>query len=150
MLSAHRGAGSFRYDAAVGSWLHRIVVNACLDRLRRAKSHRTAPLEDVYPVADRTAQVETAMVVQHALMRLPLEQRATIVAVDMQGYSIADTASAARRRRGHGQEPMRPCPGAACPAARPSGCRRRHHTRPPRRSALTPLVRTGREPSVWA
>jgi RNA polymerase sigma-70 factor (ECF subfamily) len=93
MLSAHRGAGAFRHDAAVGSWLHRIVVNACLDRLRRTKSHRTAPLEDVYPVPDRTVQVETAMVVQRALMRLPVEQRATIVAVDMQGYSIADTAA---------------------------------------------------------
>jgi RNA polymerase sigma-70 factor, ECF subfamily len=92
MMSAHRGAGSFRYDAAVGSWLHRIVVNACLDRLRRAKAHRTTPLEDVYPVPDRTAQVETAIVVQRALMRLPVEQRAAIVAVDMQGYSVADTA----------------------------------------------------------
>jgi RNA polymerase sigma-70 factor, ECF subfamily len=92
MLSAHRGAGSFRHDAAVGSWLHRIVVNACLDRLRRAKTHRTTPLQDVYPVPDRTAQVDTAIVVQRALMRLPVEQRATIVAVDMQGYSIADTA----------------------------------------------------------
>lgn len=92
MLSADRGAGSFRYDAAVSSWLHRIVVNACLDRLRRAKAHPTAPLEDVYPVADRTAQVETAIAVQRALMRLPVEQRAAVVAVDMQGYSIADTA----------------------------------------------------------
>jgi RNA polymerase sigma-70 factor, ECF subfamily len=92
MLSAHRGAGSFRYDAAVHSWLHRIVVNACLDRLRRAKAHPTGPLEDVYPVADRTAQIETAIVVQRALMRLPVEQRAAVVAVDMQGYSIADTA----------------------------------------------------------
>ena len=92
MLSAHRGAGSFRHDAAVGSWLHRIVVNACLDRLRRAKSHPTIPLEDVYPVADRTAQVETAIMVQRALMRLPVEQRAAVVAVDMQGYSVADTA----------------------------------------------------------
>jgi RNA polymerase sigma-70 factor (ECF subfamily) len=92
MLSAHRGAGSFRHDAAVGSWLHRIVVNACLDRLRRAKAHRTVPLEDVYPVADRSAQVETAIVVERALARLPIGQRAAIVAVDMQGYSVADTA----------------------------------------------------------
>ncbi len=92
MLSAHSRAGSFRHDAAVSSWLHRIVVNACLDRLRRAKSRPTAPLEDVYPVADRTAQVETAIIVQRALMRLPVEQRAAVVAVDMQGYSIADTA----------------------------------------------------------
>ncbi len=93
MLSAHRGAGAFRHDAAVGSWLHRIVVNACLDRLRRTKAHPTVPLEDVYPVADRTAQVETTMVVQRALMRLPVEQRAAVVAVDMQGYSVADTAA---------------------------------------------------------
>jgi RNA polymerase sigma-70 factor (ECF subfamily) len=92
MLSAHRGAGSFRYNAAVSSWLHRIVVNACLDRLRRAKTHPTTPLQDVYPVADRTAHVETAIMVHWALMRLPVEQRAAVVAVDMQGYSIADTA----------------------------------------------------------
>jgi RNA polymerase sigma-70 factor (ECF subfamily) len=92
MLSAHRAAGSFRHDASVRSWLHRIVVNACLDRLRRAKAHPTAPLEDDYPVADRTAQVETAIVVERALMRLPVRQRAAVVAVDMQGYSIADTA----------------------------------------------------------
>ena len=92
MLSAHRGAGAFRYDAAVSSWLHRIVVNACLDRLRRVKSQRTVPLEDVYPIADRSAQVDTAIMVQRALMRLPVEQRAAIVAVDMQGYSVADTA----------------------------------------------------------
>ncbi|HKI39587.1 MAG TPA: RNA polymerase sigma factor SigM [Mycobacterium sp.] len=93
MLSAHRGAGSFRHDAAVGSWLYRIVVNACLDRLRRTKARPTAPLEDVYPVADRTAQVDTAITVQRALMRLPVEQRAAVVAVDMQGYSVADTAA---------------------------------------------------------
>ena len=32
------------------------------------------------------------MAVQRALMRLPVEQRAAVVAVDMQGYSVADTA----------------------------------------------------------
>jgi RNA polymerase sigma-70 factor, ECF subfamily len=92
MLSAHRSAGSFRQDAAVSSWLYRIVVNACLDRLRRAKAQPTAPLDDIYPVADQTSQVETAILVQRALMRLPVEQRAAVVAVDMQGYSITDTA----------------------------------------------------------
>lgn len=92
MLSAHRAAGSFRHDAAVSSWLHRIVVNACLDRLRRNKSHLTTALDDSYPVADRTAQIETSIAVQGALMRLPVEQRAAVVAVDMHGYSIADTA----------------------------------------------------------
>ena len=92
MVSAHRGAGAFRHDAAVSSWLHRIVVNACLDRLRRNKSHLTIALDDVYPVADQTTQVETAIAVHRALMRLPVEQRAAVVAVDMHGYSVADTA----------------------------------------------------------
>jgi RNA polymerase sigma-70 factor, ECF subfamily len=92
MLSAHRCAGSFRHDAAVNSWLYRIVVNACLDRLRRVKARPTIPLDDIYPVDDRTVQVETGIAVQQALMRLPVEQRAALVAVDMQGYSIADTA----------------------------------------------------------
>ncbi|WP_081288406.1 RNA polymerase sigma factor SigM [Mycobacterium asiaticum] len=93
MLSAHRNAGSFRYDAAVSTWLHRIALNACLDRLRRAKARPTVPLQDIYPVADRTAEVETAIAVHRALLRLPVEQRAAVVAVDMHGYSIAETAT---------------------------------------------------------
>ena len=95
MLSAHRGAGSFRYDAAVSSWLHRIVVNACQDRLRRNAVRPTTALvdEDCVPVADRTAELETALLVRQALLRLPVEQRSAVVAVDMQGYSVADAAA---------------------------------------------------------
>src|ERR671922_3024376 len=35
MISAFRRAAEFRGEAAVTTWLHRIVVNAALDRLRR-------------------------------------------------------------------------------------------------------------------
>src|ERR1700724_1029966 len=35
MVSAFRRAGDFRGESAVTTWLHRIVVNASLDRLRR-------------------------------------------------------------------------------------------------------------------
>ena len=48
--------------------------------------------DDCFPIADRTANIETAIVVRQALMRLSPEQRAAVVAVDMQGYSVADTA----------------------------------------------------------
>jgi RNA polymerase sigma-70 factor, ECF subfamily len=93
MLSAHRSAPAFRHDSAVSSWLHRIVVNACLDRLRRIKTYPTTTLEDdVCHVGDPTPRVDTAVVVERALMRLPVEQRAAVVAVDMQGYSVAETA----------------------------------------------------------
>jgi len=93
MLSAHRAAGTFRHDAAVGSWLHRIVLNACLDRMRRNVFTTTSLTDDCYALADRTASVETAIVVRQALMRLPVEQRAAVVAVDMHGYSVADAAA---------------------------------------------------------
>lgn len=93
MLKAHRNAPTFRHDASVSSWLYRIVVNACLDRLRRNKLHATSALDDDYqPGRDPTPGIETALAVEHALLRLPIEQRAAVVAVDMQGYSVAETA----------------------------------------------------------
>jgi RNA polymerase sigma-70 factor (ECF subfamily) len=36
--------------------------------------------------------VDTVLVVRRALMRLPAEQRAAVLAVDMHGYSVADAA----------------------------------------------------------
>ncbi|GJF11436.1 ECF RNA polymerase sigma factor SigM [Mycolicibacterium cyprinidarum] len=93
LLAAHRAARTFRHDSAVSSWLYRIVVNACLDRLRRNKSHAYEELdEQLCGAVDPTGQVDTMIVVERALMRLPVEQRAAVVAVDMQGYSVAETA----------------------------------------------------------
>ena len=93
MLKAHRNAPAFRHDSAVSSWLYRIVVNACLDRLRRHLHNPTTALDDdACHVGDPMPRVDTAIVVERALMRLPVEQRAAVVAVDMQGYSVAETA----------------------------------------------------------
>lgn len=93
LLAAHRTAGAFRNDSAVSSWLHRIVVNACLDRLRRNKFRDHAALDDQLTCGtDPTRRIDTAIVIERALMGLPVEQRAAVVAVDMQGFSIAETA----------------------------------------------------------
>jgi RNA polymerase sigma-70 factor, ECF subfamily len=98
LLSAHRTAGSFRADAAVRSWMHKIVVNACLDRIRRNRSRPTTPLADTDvqeppDARDRMSDVETSIEIRSALMSLPPEQRAAVVAVDMEGYSVADAAA---------------------------------------------------------
>src|ERR1039458_4610420 len=42
MISAFRRAADFRGDSAVTTWLHRIVVNACLDRIRRRAARPAA------------------------------------------------------------------------------------------------------------
>ncbi|MET0197534.1 MULTISPECIES: RNA polymerase sigma factor SigM [Nocardiaceae] len=97
LLSAHRTAASFRADAAVRSWLHKIVVNACLDRIRRNRSRPTVPLPEgdsaeLPDVRDQMSAVETSIEVHNALMELAPEQRAAVVAVDMEGYSVSDAA----------------------------------------------------------
>ncbi|TSD99364.1 RNA polymerase sigma factor SigM [Skermania sp. ID1734] len=97
LLSAHRTAARFRADAAVRSWLHTIVVNACLDRIRRNKVRPTVSLsgeDDVEPRTERDtiADFEMSMVIDRALFALPPEQRAAVVAVDVEGYSVADAA----------------------------------------------------------
>lgn len=97
MLSAHRTAASFRQDAAVRSWLHTIVVNACLDRIRRAKTRPTQALsadEDDHPPTrhDEASAVETRLMIHQALDRLPDDQRLAVVTVDIEGHPVADAA----------------------------------------------------------
>ncbi|GAA4865239.1 RNA polymerase sigma factor SigM [Saccharopolyspora cebuensis] len=98
MISAFRNASSFRAESQVTTWLHRIVVNACLDRIRRRQARPTVPLPDTGPAEpavprDAIAEQDTRMVVQDALAELPEEQRAPIVLVDVEGYSVAETAT---------------------------------------------------------
>jgi RNA polymerase sigma-70 factor, ECF subfamily len=96
LVSAYRNAASYRGDAAVTTWLHRIVVNASLDLLRRHASRPAVPLPDdadrIPAQGDAMAARETALVVQEALATLPPEQRAALVLVDVQGYSVDDAA----------------------------------------------------------
>ena len=46
LINAFRRASSFRGDASVTTWLHRIVVNACLDRIRLAASRPSVAWND--------------------------------------------------------------------------------------------------------
>jgi RNA polymerase sigma-70 factor, ECF subfamily len=144
--TAFRAAGLYRGEARVTTWLHRIVVNTCLDRIRRRHARPTGPLPEpgpppeprtvaeidglldqsslgteaaralrnrasaagvdrilqrakdlasardpdvtLDPPADRT----TTLLVQEALAALPDNQRTPILLVDVEGYSIAETA----------------------------------------------------------
>jgi RNA polymerase sigma-70 factor, ECF subfamily len=97
LISAYKSAGTFRGESAVTTWLHRIVVNACLDRMRRRQTRATLQLPEEGPhepadTRDRVAERDTRMVVEAALGQLPAEQRAAIVLVDIEGWSVAETA----------------------------------------------------------
>ena len=110
MVAAFRRAATFRGESAVTTWLHRVVVNACLDRARAAKVRAAHPLPDdleehaargavvsaptdaeADPVT-RTEDAERRQVVLAALAELPPETRAALVLVDMEGYPVAEVA----------------------------------------------------------
>jgi RNA polymerase sigma-70 factor (ECF subfamily) len=111
MVSAFRRAAGFRGDSAVTTWLHRVVVNACLDRLRRRQVRLAEPLPDDLDTdgrghgsqdagnppaedpADVAVRTDRGRLVRAALATLPVEQRAALVLVDMEGYSVDETAA---------------------------------------------------------
>lgn len=102
LVSAYRAAHTFRGQSAVTTWLHRITVNACLDRARKAASRRTAPLAEterldqlIEPHESAAAPAERGDLhreLLQALSTLPPDQRAALVLVDMQGYPVAEAA----------------------------------------------------------
>jgi RNA polymerase sigma-70 factor (ECF subfamily) len=101
LISAYRRADQFRGDSAVTTWLHRIVVNASLDRLRRRAVRTALPLPDdndalpgavVADPVDHMDRREIQLVVTQALAELPEDQRAAVLLVDVEGWSVEDAA----------------------------------------------------------
>ncbi|MFI2783931.1 RNA polymerase sigma factor SigM [Streptomyces sp. ALB3] len=102
LVSAFRAAHTFRGQSAVTTWLHRITVNACLDRARKTASRRTAPVDDTERLDQLMEPHESAEApaerqdlhreLLSALATLPVEQRAALVLVDMQAYPVAEAA----------------------------------------------------------
>jgi RNA polymerase sigma-70 factor, ECF subfamily len=100
MISAFRRAADFRGESAVTTWLHRIVVNAAVDRLRRRPGRifsfagteadqdgRTADGPRMVPYSVESAELR--LDVDAALRKLPHQQRTALVLVDMLGYPVA-------------------------------------------------------------
>jgi RNA polymerase sigma-70 factor (ECF subfamily) len=102
LVSAYRASHTFRGQSAVTTWLHRITVNACLDRARKAATRKTSPVDDterlerlLEPHEAASAPAERNDVQRQlieALGTLPPDQRAALVLVDMQGYPVAEAA----------------------------------------------------------
>jgi len=84
--------------AKLGTWLHRVLINLCIDR-RRARYRRPAqPLGDYDGIAEAASAdgperaLDLARAVQIALARLPGKQRAALVLVHYRGFSNRETA----------------------------------------------------------
>jgi RNA polymerase sigma-70 factor (ECF subfamily) len=98
LVAAYRGAHTYRGDATVRTWLTRILLNRCLDRLRRDRGRVELRLDGVQPghpgprTGDLATELVTRLSVREALEVLPSGQRLAVVLVDVQGWSVAEVA----------------------------------------------------------
>jgi RNA polymerase sigma-70 factor (ECF subfamily) len=94
LVKAFRRADTFRGEARVSTWLHRIVVTTALDALRAARHADVLPFRpvDVADHRDGIAARQMQIDVADALSQLPDDQRAAVVLVDLAGFSVQDAA----------------------------------------------------------
>lgn len=110
-LSAFSGIDRFRRGAQLGTWLHRITVNAALMRRRRAACRPEAQLDDLLPFYDsagrhaRSAPViaasaearllrrETRRLVHDCIDRLPETSRTVLLLRDIEELDTREVAA---------------------------------------------------------
>jgi RNA polymerase sigma-70 factor (ECF subfamily) len=111
-LQAFRALDRFEGDSLLSTWLHRIVVNACLMRLRHRKRHPEQAIDELLPTFDETGHrvdpgpawtddvlermqsAQLGKVVRDAIDRLPENFRTVLVLRDIEGLSTEETAHA--------------------------------------------------------
>jgi RNA polymerase sigma-70 factor (ECF subfamily) len=101
-LAAFRNLRGFRGEAKVSSWLHRIAVNQCLTRQRRARVRNESALEDslegefaATPDESPVSVVEgrqRTVAVRRALNGLPLELRQIVVMKEFEELTFREIA----------------------------------------------------------
>jgi RNA polymerase sigma-70 factor (ECF subfamily) len=106
-LAAFRNLRGFRGEAKVSSWLHRIAVNQCITRQRRAKVRNEAALDDEqekdaakfsaplkYSPALSVESRQTTRAVRLAVNNLPLELRQVVVMKEFEELTFREIADA--------------------------------------------------------
>ena len=102
-LAAFRNLRGFRGDAKVSSWLHRIAVNQCITRQRRAKVRSESALDDEVgdvstPVSFSPASVvesrQETLAVRRAINSLPIELRQVVIMKEFEELTFREIADA--------------------------------------------------------
>ena len=92
-VKAFRASGSFREGARLPTWIHRILVNTCLDALRRRKTRGEASPDAFEARAPRrTADHPLRLALEQSLERLPGNQRLAFVLFAVEGLAHAEIA----------------------------------------------------------
>ncbi|MET0623388.1 MAG: sigma-70 family RNA polymerase sigma factor [Pyrinomonadaceae bacterium] len=109
-IAAYRNLQGFRGEAKVSSWLHRIAVNQCISRQRRARVRPETALEDetgaavegllkaaaVESPAVATESKQRAEAVRRAVVSLPQELREVVLMKEFEELTFQEIAEALR------------------------------------------------------
>ena len=109
-MQVHRKIGSFRNEAKLYSWVHRILINTCLSKIRSAPRTLLESLEDCeatkggdcnwaealwqeFAEADQIIEnIHLKNTVMNAVQQLPETYQQVLSLRDVQGYSTAEAA----------------------------------------------------------
>ena len=95
-IRAWRGLTNFRGESAFSSWLHRLTVNAMLERARSEKRHSARvlfmedPAHDIASIADEPG---AGMDLESAIAALPEGARIAFVLHEIEGYQHSEIAN---------------------------------------------------------
>lgn len=110
-LSAFRSLERFEGNSSLGTWLHRIVVNTCLMKIRSKARRKTYSIEELLPTFDETghhaqpvapwsengyermASTETKAQVRECINQLPEDYRTVLVMRDIEEFDTDQTAA---------------------------------------------------------
>jgi len=102
-MKIYRKVSSFDGRSNIGTWLHRIVVNVCIDYVRRNKVQRFNTLsvgegsldklhENGNEVEKSVTSSEVNKITRNAITQLSPKLRAVVVLRDLQGFAHAEIA----------------------------------------------------------
>ena len=117
-IKVYRALKGFRFKSSFYTWLYRIVINTCKNRIksveyRRSKSRVSIDNDrdsreygipviiDNRPVPDKTLEQKEKMErIQEALNSLPPDQKTVVILCDIEGLSYDEIASITKNRLG--------------------------------------------------
>lgn len=109
-ISAFRNLDQFNEQARLGTWLHRILVNACLTKLRKSSRRGEVPIEPLLPAFSQDGRLASANPewsvtpvqiasdnerrgwVREQIERLPADYRDIILLRDIEEMDTAEAA----------------------------------------------------------
>lgn len=117
-VSAYQAIDKFQQDSQLGTWLHRIVVNVCLMKLRSQTRRQEFSIEELLPgfdawghhrqavqkwrnaTDDRLESEETKALVRRSIDLLPDDYRTVLLLRDIEEYTTEETAEALNTTHG--------------------------------------------------